>query len=163
MEYVLRIDETNSNPNTSCVYMGDAEGMTKGSSNWDDMPIFEDIRPCVFKDGKVNYYLDPNDFTKKLNPFDASDSSNGTSSNLTGTDGDVMIEIPKFAYSITREGQYLYVKITNDESLVGAEDENNYTYDAFSRLAEGDLDHFYQGAFKGYIDNSGNLRSIAGV
>ena len=163
MEYILRIDETNSNPTTSCVYMGDAEGMTKGSSNWDSMPIFEDIRPCVFNDGKVNYYLDPNDFTKKLNPFDASDSSNGTTSDLTGADGDVMIEIPKFAYSITREGQYLYVKITNNESLVGAEDENNYTYDAFSRLAEGDLDHFYQGAFKGYIDGSGNLRSIAGV
>lgn len=152
VEYTVRIDESNSNPNTSCVYMNDAINMTKGSSAWLSNPIFEDIKPCVFKNGAVNYYLNPNDFSKKLD---------GTSSVLTGADGDVMIEFRKFAYKIVREGQYLYVSITNDEAKALADP--LYTYDAFSRITEGDLDKFYQGAFKGYIDNNGYLRSIAGV
>jgi hypothetical protein len=107
LTYTVRIDETNSNPNTSCVYMDDAVGMTKGSSDWDSMPIFEDIRPCVFKDGKVQYYLNPEDFSKKFGSTESSD--------LTGADGDVMIEFRRFAYKIYRDGNYLYVSVTNIE------------------------------------------------
>lgn len=148
IHYTLRIDETNSNPETACVYMNDAVSMTKGSSDWDSMPIFNDLKPCVFKDGKVNYYLRSDNFGLK---------ENGDASDLTGTDGDVMIEVRKFGYKITREGQYLYVDLTNDENAAG------YCYDAFSRLATGDLAKFYQGAYKGYIDSNGDLRSIKGV
>jgi hypothetical protein len=64
--FTVRIDETNSNPATSCVYMDDAIGMEKGSSNWDSMPIFNEIRPCVFKNGQVQYYLNPNNFNQKI-------------------------------------------------------------------------------------------------
>ena len=148
IHYRLRIDETNSNPETCCVYQDDALNMTKGSGNWDEMPIFNDIKPCVFKDGTVNYYLQKNNFNFK---------EDGTPSVLTGEDGDVMIEFHKFGYKITREGNYLYIDLTNDENAEG------YCYDAFSRLTEGDLDYFYQGAYKGYIDDNGDLRSIAGV
>lgn len=147
IHYTLRIDETNSNPETSCVYLNDAAGMTKGSSAWDSMAIFNDIRPCVFQNGQVNYYLNPNNFSQK---FD------GSSSDLTGTDGDVMIEFRKFGYKITRDGNYLFIDLTND-------DDPNYCYDAFSRLTSGDLSKFYQGAYKGYIDTNGDLRSIIGV
>lgn len=150
--YTLRIDETNSNPNTAGVYQDDAVGMIKGSDAWDSAPIFNDIKPCVFKNGQVNYYLNPNDWTKKVD---------GTASDLTGADGDVMIEFRKFAYKVKRDGDYLYVSITNDDSVV--QNDSDYTYAAFSRLEEGDLDKFYQGAFKGYIDDNGDLRSIIGV
>ena len=147
IHYQLRIDETNSNPLTSCVYLEDAIGMQEGSSDWDDLPIFNDIRPCVFNNGEVNYYLQKNNFTLK---------EDGTPSILTGEDGDVMIEFRKFGYKISREGQYLYIDLTNDDNAEG------YCYNAFSRLTEGDLDRFYQGAFKGWIDSNGNLRSVAG-
>jgi hypothetical protein len=46
------------------------------------------MRRCLLQDnGTVNYYLDPTDSTKK---------ADGTSSDLTGADGQVMVEIPKF-------------------------------------------------------------------
>lgn len=148
IHYRLRIDETNSNPETSCVYQEDAITMIKGSDDWNEMPIFNDIRPCVYKNGAVNYYLQKNNFNFK---------EDGTASVLTGADGDVMIEFSKFGYKITREDNYLYIDLTNDENAEG------YCYDAFSRLTEGDLEHFYYGAYKGYIDDNGDLRSIAGV
>jgi len=47
-----------------------------------------DMKRCVLNaDGSVNYYLDPTDSTKK---------ADGTASVLTGADGNVMVEIPKF-------------------------------------------------------------------
>ena len=50
--------------------------------------IHNKMRRCVLKlDGTVNYYLDPNDSTKK---------ADGSAAVLTGTDGYVMVEIPKF-------------------------------------------------------------------
>lgn len=150
--YTVRIDENNSNPMTACVYLDDAANMVKGSADWDSMPVFGGIKPCVLKDGRVQYYLQPDNFNLKLD---------NTPSTLTGEDGDVMIEIRKFAYRIYKEDNYIYVSVTNDPAQVAAD--SRYTYDAFSRLTEGDLDKFYKGAFKGYIDAEGKLRSIAGV
>jgi hypothetical protein len=50
--------------------------------------IHEGMRRCILNDsGKVVYYLDENDSTKK---------ADGTSANIDGTDGQVMVEIPKF-------------------------------------------------------------------
>ena len=151
--YTVNIDKNNSNPKTACIYADNAENMVKGSAEWDNMPIFKHIRPCVFYKGEVNYYLDPNDWTKKY-------GTNETSV-LTGEDGDVMIEFPKFAYKIKTVDNIITVSVTNDESVV--ENDSEYTYDAFSRLTEGDVDYFYKGAFKGSLDSSGQLRSIVGT
>lgn len=148
--YTLVIDKLNSNPETACSYADGAANMVKGGSAWDDMPIFKHIRPCVFQNGEVKYYLNPNDFTKKYN--------SNENAVLTGEDGDVMIEFPKFAYKIKTENNTITISITNNEEI--AENDNDYTYDAFSRLTEGDLDYFYKGAFKGSLDNDGKLRSI---
>lgn len=151
--YTLIIDKLNNNPETACSYADDAANMVKGSSAWDDMPIFKHIRPCVFQNGEVKYYLNPNDFTKKYN--------SNENAVLTGEDGDVMIEFSKFAYKIKTENNTITISITNNEEI--AENDNDYTYDAFSRLTEGDLDYFYKGAFKGSLDSNGQLRSIAGT
>lgn len=51
------------------------------------LPIQSEYKGCVVKNGKLQYYLNPNDWTK---------TSNGSNSNLDGTDGDVMIHTPKF-------------------------------------------------------------------
>ena len=149
--YTVEVDLSNSNPLTSVVYQDDAVGMTKGSSNWDNEIIFKDIKPCVFKNGAVVYYLDKNDCTKKVD---------GTPAKLDGTDGDVMVEFPKFAYKIWKSNGKMYVSITNDSAIAS---QNDYKYYAFSKNAEGDRDHFYWGAFKGSLNSDGNLQSIAGV
>ena len=151
--YTIIIDQNNTNCETACTYADDALGMTKGSNDWDTRPIFKDIKPCVFKNGEVVYYLNPNNWNKK---------ENGSAAVLTGEDGDVMIEFPKFAYRIyTDENDCVHVTVSNDETVIAADE--RFTYDAFSRLEEGDLDHFYKGAYKGYVDANNKLRSIVGV
>jgi hypothetical protein len=51
------------------------------------LPIQSKMRRCLLlDDGTVNYYLHPNDSTKK---------EDGTAANLDGTDGQVMVEIPE--------------------------------------------------------------------
>jgi hypothetical protein len=50
--------------------------------------IYDRMKGCLLLDnGNVNYYLNPTDWTQK---------EDGSSSNLTGADGMVMVEIPKF-------------------------------------------------------------------
>ena len=152
--YTLVIDKTNSNPETACTYADDALGMIKGSSEWDTKPIFKDIKPCVFQNGEVNYYLNPSNWNEK---------ADGTASCLTGEDGDVMIEFPKFAYKIKTNNINNTITVSISTDTVVIANDSDYTYDAFSRLEEGDLNCFYKGAFKGYIDGNGKLRSISGV
>ena len=150
--YTLKIDENNKNCKDACTYLDDASNLNKGSIDWDNMPIFKDIRPCVFKNGQVNYYLNPNNWNEKL--------LSNEQSKLDGTDGDVMIEFKKFAYAIYRENNQLYISITNNDEIV--QQDNRYTYAAFCRFIPGDIEYFYEGAFQGWIDNNGYLRSIIG-
>ena len=150
--YTLNIDTTNSNTETACTYADDALGMTKGSSAWDTMPVFKHIRPCVFQSGQVQYYLNPDNWNEKFGTNEASD--------LTGADGDVMIEVPKFAYKIKTENNIITVSVSTNPTVIA--NDSDYTYDAFSRLEEGDLNYFYKGAFKGSLDGDGKLRSLPG-
>lgn len=144
----VRIDLTNSNPASAVTYTDDAVGMTAGSSAWDSMAIFKDIKPCVLKNGVVQYYLNPNDFTKK---------ADGSAADITsGNDGDVMIEIPKTGFSITTNGNYIDVKVTGNPNNAA------FKYYAHSRAAEGDRQKLYIGAYKGYKDGSNKLRSLSG-
>jgi hypothetical protein len=122
--YTVKIDTTNSHSTNCITYQDDATSMTKASSTWDTMPIFSDITPCVFQNGAVNYYLAKDNFTKK---------ADGTDADLTGTDGDVMIEFWKFAYKIWTDNTDLYVSVTNNFEYANS---HGYCYDAFSRLTE---------------------------
>ena len=67
------------------------------------------MRRCLLKlDGTVNYYLDPLDSTKK---------ADGTAAVLTGADGYVMVEIPKFSFKYSLVGsQYSW------EIVIGKKD-----------------------------------------
>lgn len=148
--YTAIIDENNSNPLTCITYADDAAGMTKGASAWDSKPIFTKIKPCVFQNGVVNYYLNPDNYAQK---------ADGSVSDLTGTDGDVMVEFSKFAYRIYRSGTNLYISISNDPTAITAD--SRFTYNAFSRDSIGDRDKMYIGAYHGYTINS-KLRSVSG-
>lgn len=74
------------------VRTGSTAGQTCGVTLADAfLPVHRRMRGClVADDGTVNYYLCATDWTKK--------EDGATASNLTGTDGQVMVEIPKFWY-----------------------------------------------------------------
>jgi hypothetical protein len=58
--------------------------------------LYNQMKGCILNaDGTVNYYLKSTDWSEK---------ADGTSSDLTGTDGNVMVEIPKFYYRTTFVG-----------------------------------------------------------
>ncbi|GBR74578.1 phage-related protein [Candidatus Termititenax aidoneus] len=151
--YGVVIDEGNSNPETSVIYIDDATGMQPANVSaaakaaWDATPLFNQIKPCVFKAGAVNYYLNPNDFTKKVDGSAADISS--------GNDGDVMIEIPKIGLKISKEnGNAVVIKLTT------ALNDPNFHYYAHTRYTEGDRDKLYIGAYKGYV-SGGKLFSLS--
>jgi len=112
--------------------------MTKGSDAWDNMPIFENIKPCVFKNGRVQYYLNKNNFNYK---------EDGSAANLTGADGDVMIEIPKFGYKIYKEENQAESINNLIVSITDATNSDDFKYYGFSKNSYNDLEHFYWGAY----------------
>lgn len=67
------------------------------------LPIQSEYKGCLVKDGKVNYYLDPNDWSKK---------ADGTPSVLDGTDGDVMVHTPAFYGKSGSNGNKRWVRIS---------------------------------------------------
>ena len=66
------------------------------------LPIQSQYKGCLVKNGVVNYYLNPNDWSKK---------ADGTPSVLDGTDGDVMVHIPKFYGKSGSNGNKRWVRI----------------------------------------------------
>lgn len=113
--YGVEIDKNNSNPETRVTYIGNAVGFqpmrgNNGNFSWGSWKeVFEsfEIRPCVLKNGVIQYYLDPNDFTKK---------EDGSNSHLTSADGDVMIEFGKTLWwKWTDEGTTYTIEISDKE------------------------------------------------
>lgn len=67
------------------------------------LPIQSQYKGCLVKNGVVNYYLDPNDWSKK---------ADGTPSVLDGADGDVMVHTPKFYGKSGSNGNKRWVRIS---------------------------------------------------
>ena len=85
-----------------------ATGISAGNSN---LPIQSKMKRClVIDDGTVNYYLDPNDSSKK---------ADGSDSDLTGADGQVMVEIPRFYVKQELVGTVMswYISLYNIEDF----------------------------------------------
>lgn len=139
----VKIDLSNSNPETCCSYADDAVNMTAGSSDWDE---FFGHYPVLLKDGVEVGKLNPNDFTKFIDGTDADISS--------GDAGDVMIAFPRRGLKITTIDNVVTISITDD--LLNSDFEHN----AHNRGSI-EKDVFYLGAYKGYIKSS-KLRSLSG-
>lgn len=141
--YTIRIDQSNSNPLTCCTYADDAVGMTKGSSEWDD--IFG-YKPCIMRDGVVQGYLNPNDFTKY---------TSGSTAPITDTNYDVMIEFPRMGLDIsTDNNKVITIKLTD------AKNDSNFQYLAHKR-GNVQKDYFYLGAYSA-TGSSSKLGSNSG-
>jgi hypothetical protein len=85
--YGIEIDTTVANP--ACTRIGRPELHVS-------LPVQSRMRRCLLKDdGTVNYYLHANDSTLR---------DNGSAANLTGADGQVMVEIPEHWRKFEFEG-----------------------------------------------------------
>ena len=67
------------------------------------LPVQSQYKGCVANGAKVDYYLDPNDWSKK---------ADGTPSVLDGTDGTVRVHIPKFYGKSGVEGTKRWVRMS---------------------------------------------------
>ena len=67
------------------------------------LPVQSAYKGCIVKDGKLRYFLNPNDWSKK---------ENGQTANLDGTDGDVMIRTPRFYGKSGSNGNKRWVRIS---------------------------------------------------
>lgn len=140
-------DSSNTNPESAVTYTEDAVGMSAGYAAWKDHPIFKKIKPCVVKNGVVQYYLNRKNMNQK---------EDGTAATINSTSaGDVMIEIPKLGYKMTTGGSNHFINVTDDPNAPG------YCYRAHSLDDEGDCDKIYIGAYLGFKDGS-NLYSLSG-
>jgi hypothetical protein len=94
--YGVEWDITTSDPLLTRI----ASDMTLHAS----LPVQSEMKGCVLaENGTVAYYLDPTDWTKKVN---------GDASVLDGTDGHVMVEMPAYYVSFETSGNTQRVKIS---------------------------------------------------
>jgi hypothetical protein len=96
------------------------------------------MKRCVLNaDGSVNYYLHPTDSTQK---------ANGQAADLTGADGNVMVEIPKFYFAYSRTGNVNRWRIRTTPTL-------GFTLHPAFVKAGVEVDYRYIGAYDAcYLD-----------
>lgn len=142
------IDLNNPDPLTMGSYADDAVSMDYGKeaeaiTAWKD---FFGYRPCLFKDGQVVDYLNPNDYTQ---------FENGGSADITsGTAGDVMVEFPRRGVKISKVDKTLTISMTDDPN------HPDYTYYAHTR-GTSRRENFYLGVYFAACDDT-RLYSISG-
>lgn len=128
------IDLNDSNPETCSSYADNAVDMPYGMTEeavakWQE---FFGYRPCLFKDGQVVGYLNPNDYSK---------FEDGTSADIySGKAGDVMVEFPRKGVSISKSGKIITVSMTDSK------DDPDFTYYAHTR-GENRREYFYVSAY----------------
>jgi hypothetical protein len=160
--YGFHIDGTESSPSGNITYLEAAVGMTPASMNFstgvfnygDWADAFFMPRPCMLKnDGTVDYYLNPNDYTKK---------ADGTASDVANTSyaGNAMMEWGKddcqIWYKIVPDGN-------NGANVYISDAQQDEDYHAYSFIGvDGNLkEHFYTPIYNGCVVSS-KLRSISG-
>lgn len=159
--YGIRINQAESDPVQSVIYLEDAVGMTPATMTADSFDwgswanAFFIPKPCMLTfSGTVDYYLDPNDYTKK---------ADGTASDVANQNyqGNAMMEFPKMYYKWKREyidsqHDYVYFYISNKIQEGFSSFNINSTYQSSDRT--------YVGIYGGYQDSiNSKYRSMSGV
>lgn len=161
--YGFEIDGSESNPSSAVTYIADAVGFTPAAMNYGtnafDYGSWEDAffmpRPCMLKsDGTVDYYLDPDDYTKK---------EDGTASDIANTayDGNAMMEWG-------RNGRKIWIKIQPSSDRHSAKvwiannqvDSKFHDY-SFHNCKGESAEHFYTPIYNGSVISS-KMRSLSG-
>lgn len=160
--YGIRILRDESVPSAKVVYLKDAVGMTPAHMNYTNNVFdygswrnaFFMPKPCMLKyDGTVDYYLDPDDYTKKSDGITASDVANASYA------GNAMMEWPKIWLKIVpdsgKNNRQADIYISNKQT-------DEYYTDWPYHNANGDsVEHFYTPIYNGSLIDS-KLRSISG-
>ena len=162
-EYILlgfKIKKNESDPAARVTYTEMAEGLTPASTNLTtgavDLGGFANFwfitenKPCMVKyDGTIDYYLDPDDYTKKEDGVTASDVSS------TSYAGNAMAKIPLTWLKIWEDSTYIYVNIC-DTKL----DDDYHAY-AHTRKDGTIMDYIFMSMFEGSLTSS-KVRSLKG-
>lgn len=155
--YGFHVNPNESDPADAVTYLADAVGMTPAAmgattfnyGSWEN--AFFIPRPCMLKyDGTVDYYLDPNDYSKKLD---------GTASDISdySYNGNAMMEFPKLWFKFesgSAEGEG-YFWVSNKQVDSSYNSWANYDADG------NQTDHFYMSVYNGVIYD-GKMRSLSG-
>ena len=162
--YGFRINSNESDPSAGVTYLADAVGMIPAAmdyvNNRFDYGSWEDAffmpRPCMLKfDGTVDYYLDPDDYSKKADgtPSDITDDTYG---------GNAMMEwgqnSKRIWYKIIPEGDGTSASVYIADGQV----DNDYRAWPFINNQGVLVKHFYTPIYNGSIDSAGRLRSLSG-
>lgn len=101
--YGVEIDESNTDPAGAVTRIGNMDLHRQ-------LPVQNGMRRCLLLgDGTVNYYLDANDSRLK---------EDGTTANLWGEDGQVMVEIPDHYVCVERNGDKVSVRMSAIEGAI---------------------------------------------
>ena len=161
--YGFHIDGGESDPSEKVTYLRDAVGMTPAAMNFSsgvfDYGSWEDAffmpRPCMLKsDGTVDYYLNPNDYTKKESGA-ASDVAN------TSYDGNAMMEWgqngKKIWYKVVPSGDGKSASVY----IADHKDDEGYHDYSFHNCKGQSVAHFYTPIYNGSVISS-KMRSLSG-
>ena len=160
--YGFKLDQNESDPNSMITYLSDCDNKYFESAkmnytadkfnygDWDDAWFIKKLKPCMLKyDGTVDYELNPNDYTKKLD---------GTASDVANASygGNAMVGIPKVYWKIVDNGDntaniYICDKKLDDDFVCWSHIDNNGN----------EIDYCYMPIYNGSNVNS-VLRSISG-
>lgn len=164
--YGIHITNGESVPSAKVQYIADAVGMTPAHMDFANgvfdygswANAFFMPRPCMLKyDGTVDYYLDPDDYTKKEDGVTASDVAN------TSYGGNAMMEWG-------RDGKKIWLKIVPDASqsnkgadiyIADYQADPDFTDWNFHNSAGVSVDHFYTPIYNGSVID-GKMRSLSG-
>ena len=159
--YGMRIqgDGLESDPDSLITYLKDSVGMTPAHMDYTndvfDYGSWKDAffmpKPCILKQsGKVQCYLDPDNYEK-----DIDGNTVAIDENLTGAN--VMIEFPKIWLKIIPEADPRNAEVYISNKKLD-EDFKDYAYIASDKTHK---EHFYMPAFNGSLIDS-VLRSLSG-
>lgn len=160
--YGFKLDQNESDPASMITYLSDCDNAVYKSAymdytadtfnygDWGDAWFIKKLKPCMLKyDGTVDYELDPNDYTKKLD---------GTASDVANTSygGNAMIGFPKVYWKIVDNGDntaniYICDKKLDDDFVCWSHIDNNGN----------EINYCYMPIYNGSNVNS-VLRSISG-
>lgn len=160
--YGFHFDNSESDPSAKITYLEDAVGAVPAHMDYANgvfdygswLNAFFMPRPCMVKfNGKVDYYLNPDNYEQK---------EDGSASDVANEeyDGNAMMEWG-------RDGKKIWMKIVPDASgasVYFSDEQIDSTFHAYAFVNKNNImiDHFYTPIYNGYKDANGKMRSLSG-
>ena len=160
--YGFKLDQNESDPASMITYLSDCDNKYYESAkmnyttdtfdygDWSDAWFIKNLKPCMLKyDGTVDYELNPNDYTKKLD---------GTASDVANASygGNAMVGIPKVYWKIVNNGD-------NTANIYICDKKIDTDFHCWSHIDNNgnEIDYCYMPIYNGSLVSS-KLRSLSG-